>query len=81
MMDQINVLCIDGGRVEGITNLFIIEELMEQFPSQNEGETPVKPCQVFDLICGSETVGYGFTVSLSRSLTRKQTNSCSPWVP
>ncbi|KAF9058506.1 acyl transferase/acyl hydrolase/lysophospholipase [Rhodocollybia butyracea] len=45
------VLSIDGGGFRGLTCLLILQHLMKQLQANP------KPCQVFDLICGSSTGG------------------------
>lgn len=51
------VLSFDGGGVRGLASLMILREIMETI-KHKEGlqETP-RPCQYFDLICGTSTGG------------------------
>lgn len=68
----IRILSIDGGGVSGLSSLLILEQLMKEVGTEDrltsvgsknpELTSPksgigVKPCQVFDLICGTGTGG------------------------
>ncbi|KAF2156233.1 FabD/lysophospholipase-like protein [Myriangium duriaei CBS 260.36] len=54
MLDrQVNLLCIDGGGVKGLSALLLIRKLMEFIDSEN----PPKPCEHFDMIGGTNTGG------------------------
>jgi hypothetical protein len=45
----------DGGGVRGLSTLLMLQALMERV---NEGrEERLKPCQIFDVICGTSTGG------------------------
>ncbi|KAF2148076.1 phospholipase, patatin family protein, partial [Myriangium duriaei CBS 260.36] len=50
---QVNLLCIDGGGIRGLSALLIIRKLMEFIDSDN----PPKPCDHFDMIGGTGTGG------------------------
>ncbi|GAM90272.1 hypothetical protein ANO11243_083140 [Dothideomycetidae sp. 11243] len=50
---QLNLLCIDGGGVKGLSALFIIRKLMELI----DPDEPPKPCDYFDVIGGTSTGG------------------------
>ncbi|KAF8815236.1 FabD/lysophospholipase-like protein [Phlegmacium glaucopus] len=50
------VLSIDGGGFRGLSCLLILRHLMKQIHTDPDLDPP-KPCQVFDLICGSSTGG------------------------
>jgi patatin-like phospholipase/acyl hydrolase len=48
---------IDGGGVRGVSELYILEQLMARLKGrQNLPELP-KPCDVFDMIAGTSTGG------------------------
>lgn len=49
------LLSLDGGGVRGLSTLFILKRIMDQL--NNERETTVKPCEIFDLIGGTSTGG------------------------
>jgi len=53
------LLSLDGGGVRGLSTLYILKGLMTRLNSQREGAglSPVKPCDVFDLIGGTSTGG------------------------
>jgi patatin-like phospholipase/acyl hydrolase len=57
------ILSLDGGGVRGISSLYILKELMVQASLQlaadkpNEPRSIPRPCQVFDIICGTSTGG------------------------
>jgi patatin-like phospholipase/acyl hydrolase len=59
----LRILSFDGGGVRGISSLYILKEVMAQIKRQqrvsNEPERmpPLRPCDVFDLICGTSTGG------------------------
>ncbi|KAF2156379.1 FabD/lysophospholipase-like protein [Myriangium duriaei CBS 260.36] len=50
---QLNLLCIDGGGVKGLSALYIIGKLMEFI----NPDDPPKPCDYFDMIGGTSTGG------------------------
>ena len=59
----LRILSFDGGGVRGISSLYMLKELMAQIKRQKRVEHPnepisaVRPCDVFDLICGTSTGG------------------------
>ncbi|KAH8924680.1 FabD/lysophospholipase-like protein, partial [Atractiella rhizophila] len=59
----LRVLCLDGGGVRGLSELYILEQIMEQlghqlFPDDpNPEKKELRPCDYFDLICGTSTGG------------------------
>jgi patatin-like phospholipase/acyl hydrolase len=59
----LRVLSLDGGGVRGISSLYILKELMNQASRQlaadkpNEPRSIPRPCDVFDMICGTSTGG------------------------
>jgi patatin-like phospholipase/acyl hydrolase len=65
-MDQQNplrILSLDGGGIRGISSLYILKELMAQIERdrlatiQPPPAAFLRPCDVFDLICGTSTGG------------------------
>jgi len=65
-MDQhapLRILSLDGGGIRGISSLYIIRELMAQIERERRAtiQPPptarLRPCNVFDLICGTSTGG------------------------
>jgi patatin-like phospholipase/acyl hydrolase len=61
--NPLRVLSLDGGGIRGISSLYILKEIMAQIKRQQktangpELETSLRPCDVFDLICGTSTGG------------------------
>ena len=52
------VLSIDGGGFRGLACLFMLAHLMVEISDGNDEDMPPpKPCQIFDLICGTSTGG------------------------
>ncbi|KAK5997022.1 Intracellular membrane-associated calcium-independent phospholipase A2 gamma-like protein [Cladobotryum mycophilum] len=49
----LSLLCLDGGGVRGLSSLHILQRLVEQIDPVN----PPKPCDCFDMICGTSTGG------------------------
>jgi patatin-like phospholipase/acyl hydrolase len=65
-MDQQNplrILSLDGGVIRGISSLYVLKELMAQIERdrhviiQPPSATTLRPCEVFDLMCGTSTGG------------------------
>ncbi|KAH8926543.1 FabD/lysophospholipase-like protein [Atractiella rhizophila] len=60
---RLRVLCLDGGGVRGLSELYILEQIMEQlghqlFPDDpNPEKKELRPCDYFDLMCGTSTGG------------------------
>jgi patatin-like phospholipase/acyl hydrolase len=50
---------LDGGGVRGLSTLLILKALMAEMNAEREknGEKPVRPCELFDLIGGTSTGG------------------------
>ena len=65
MADQrpLRILSLDGGGVRGFASLYMLKELMAQVRREqsaalpSRGETVHRPCDYFDLICGTSTGG------------------------
>lgn len=60
----VRILSLDGGGIRGESQLHMLKELMVQVQSElalsNQSSTQrglVKPCEFFDLICGTGTGG------------------------
>jgi patatin-like phospholipase/acyl hydrolase len=59
----LRILSLDGGGVRGISSLYILEAIMHQIARDHYAENPQgpkitpKPCEYFDLICGTSTGG------------------------
>jgi patatin-like phospholipase/acyl hydrolase len=59
----LRILCLDGGGVRGLSSLHILKELMSQIRrndesrSRQKSRSPLRPCDYFDLICGTGTGG------------------------
>jgi len=59
----VRILSLDGGGVRGISSLYILQELMNQMRRTKAATSPgvqvetPRPCEVFDLICGTSTGG------------------------
>jgi patatin-like phospholipase/acyl hydrolase len=59
----VRILSLDGGGVRGISSLYILKEVMAQIAREHKTEYPnapdlfPRPCEYFDLICGTSTGG------------------------
>ena len=59
----LRILSLDGGGVRGISSLYILKEIMRQIAREHEASNPddpeisPRPCDYFDLICGTSTGG------------------------
>jgi patatin-like phospholipase/acyl hydrolase len=58
------ILALDGGGVRGLSSLLIVQQLMVEVHRimHNNGQAtadgkPPRPCEYFDLICGTSTGG------------------------
>lgn len=58
------ILALDGGGVRGLSSLLIIQRLlqevqriMEENGQSTADDKPPRPCEYFDLICGTSTGG------------------------
>jgi patatin-like phospholipase/acyl hydrolase len=61
---QGRILCLDGGGVRGISSLSILKKIMDEVAKASqgrfadpEGMTTIRPCDYFDVICGTSTGG------------------------
>ena len=66
MEDQtpLRILSLDGGGVRGISSLFMLKAIIDEIHLKLidkfkplEPIPPIRPCQIFDLICGTSTGG------------------------
>ena|SRR5579859_8205985 len=59
-MSTPRILSLDGGGVSGLSALLVLQEIMKKIGQQtqrtNREDTP-RPCEYFDLICGTSTGG------------------------
>ncbi len=53
------LLSLDGGGVRGLSTLYILQNIMKRLNNDRKTAnlSPVKPCEVFDLIGGTSTGG------------------------
>ena len=60
--DGLCLLSIDGGGVRGLASLCILKYVMDRLNNvrRESGDdlTPLKPCDIFDMIGGTSTGGY-----------------------
>ncbi|KAF4838828.1 Calcium-independent phospholipase A2-gamma [Colletotrichum tropicale] len=54
---QLRILVIDGGGVRGLAALVILDKIMSKAYGDNYEERNIKPCNVFNMICGTSTGG------------------------
>ncbi|KAI9768121.1 MAG: hypothetical protein M1839_004202 [Geoglossum umbratile] len=50
---ELRLLALDGGGIRGLSSLYVLKRIMETI----NPETPPKPCEYFDMICGTSTGG------------------------
>jgi patatin-like phospholipase/acyl hydrolase len=55
--ESVRILCLDGGGFKGLSSLVILKELMAQISGQYGNTLKLRPCDYFDLICGTGTGG------------------------
>ena len=59
----LRILSLDGGGVRGVSSLYILKDLMDQvarkrtYASPDQPPNTPRPCDLFDLICGTSTGG------------------------
>ncbi|KAF2018299.1 FabD/lysophospholipase-like protein [Aaosphaeria arxii CBS 175.79] len=53
----LRLLSLDGGGVRGLTELLILKTLMHRIQPQTKDRALPKPCDYFDVICGTSTGG------------------------
>lgn len=53
-----NIPWSDDGGIHGLSELFILKELMDRLKASKKLDFIPPPCEVFDMIAGSGTGGY-----------------------
>lgn len=56
----LRILSLDGGGVRGLSQLVILDHVMERLEyklGRDPQLNPCRPCEFFDLICGTSTGG------------------------
>ncbi|KAK0489783.1 FabD/lysophospholipase-like protein [Armillaria luteobubalina] len=53
----VNLLSLDGGGIRGVSELFILDEIMKRIQLRKNLPNAPKPCEYFDLIGGTSTGG------------------------
>lgn len=53
----LRLLALDGGGVKGLSELLILDQLMYAFNEATGDGKKAKPCDIFDVICGTSTGG------------------------
>jgi len=53
---RLRLLCLDGGGVRGLASLFLLKQLLAKVGNR-------KPCEVFDMVCGTSTGRYNSYIS------------------
>jgi len=59
-MSGISILSLDGGGVRGLSYLLILRKIMAQLRLKlglDDDDDELRPCDFFDLICGTSTGG------------------------
>jgi patatin-like phospholipase/acyl hydrolase len=56
-IERANDKTIDGGGIRGYSEIIIVEQLMQRVKQELNLPTLPKPCDYFDLICGTSTGG------------------------
>lgn len=55
--EPVRILCLDGGGFKGPSSLVILKNLMAQISRRYSNTSTLRPCEYFDLICGTGTGG------------------------
>jgi hypothetical protein len=58
----LNFLSLDGGGLRGLSILIILGDIMAKVNQSRSREEHLKPCDIFDLIGGTGTGGYVYTL-------------------
>ncbi|KAF2424931.1 hypothetical protein EJ08DRAFT_681763 [Tothia fuscella] len=70
--DGLCLLSFDGGGVRGLSSLYILKTLMDRLNHERRTKygliQAVKPCEVFDMICGTSTGGSWVATTLYTGL-------------
>jgi patatin-like phospholipase/acyl hydrolase len=56
----VRILSLDGGGVRGLSQLIILDAIMQKInpvSSAQKAAQSLRPCEFFDLICGTSTGG------------------------
>ncbi|KAH0580696.1 hypothetical protein H2248_002181 [Termitomyces sp. 'cryptogamus'] len=61
----LRLLCLDGGGIRGLSELFILKRVMEEIQHKESLPEMPRPCDYFDMIGGSNTGGL-FAIMLGR---------------
>lgn len=56
MARKLRLLSLDGGGVRGLSSLLLLQQFMLRVNGDGS-EKAVKPCEYFDMICGTSTGG------------------------
>src|SRR5271156_6035958 len=48
----LKILTIDGGGLQAISNLLILDKLLDTIASNNQAKVKPRPCDIFDTIAG-----------------------------
>ncbi|KAH7148166.1 acyl transferase/acyl hydrolase/lysophospholipase [Dactylonectria macrodidyma] len=56
---DLRILSLDGGGIKGLFSVMVLEAVMERVRQYDSPDSPdgIKPCDYFDLICGTSTGG------------------------
>jgi patatin-like phospholipase/acyl hydrolase len=60
MTDPVRILALDGGGVRGLSSLLILKDLaprLQSMATKTHEKQYHRPCNLFDMICGSGTGG------------------------
>jgi patatin-like phospholipase/acyl hydrolase len=60
---SVDIRPADGGGIRGLSELIILREIMQRIQRQEDLHEPPRPCDHFDMICGTGTGGYAVTLS------------------
>ena len=51
------LLSLDGGGIRGLSSLIILKQVLENVAIENDWDEAPKPCDYFNMICGTSTGG------------------------
>src|SRR5271170_1389329 len=73
----LKILTIDGGGLQAISNLLILDKLLDTIASNNQAKVKPRPCDIFDTIAG---IGAGGWLALLLGRFHMDITSClSEW--